>query len=293
MQTLVNIFEANAELIAKFIFSTLRQQDLSAINEKNIKRLQESFPSLELVYECDETFKQRSPNFFRDHVDKLPIGEDRSYLIDGDELAEKQCITDPYISTATGKLCVTVVHRTSEGYLLLDFRVRSLLERFALIESNTRFRKLSRYAYALMAGGLLFFGIFVVLYGFYEFGSYILGDIKNFSLDVVFKPVIALTLGLAVFDLGKTIFEQEVLPHTHNKEVFNVKTLINFLVSILIALFIEALLAVFKISLHDYKDLPYAGALIVAISVLFFVFAWFVNSTQNYKKGDGTLNIKR
>lgn len=283
MQTLVNIFDANAKLIQKFIFSTLRQQDLNAINEYNIKRLHESFPSLELVYECDETFKQRSPNFFRDHVDKQPIGEDRSYLVDGHEMAEKQCMTDPYISTATGMLCVTVVQKTAEGYLFLDFTVRGLLERFDLIESNTHFRKLSRYAYALMAGAS-FFGIFVVLYGFYEFGTNILGDIKNFSLDVVFKPVIALTLGLAVFDLGKTIFEQEVLPHTHNKETFNVKTLTNFLVSILIALFIEALLAVFKISLHDYKDLPYAGALIISISLLFFVFAWFVNSTQGYRK---------
>jgi hypothetical protein len=289
MQTLVNIFESNAQLIQKFIFSTLRQQDLSVIDEKNINRLQESFPSLELVYECDETFQQRSPNFFRGHVDKLPIGEDRSYLVEGHEMAEKQCMTDPYISTATGKLCVTVVQRTSEGYLFLDFTLSGLLERFDLIESNTRFRRLNRYAYALMAGGLLFFGVCVVLYGFYEFGTYLLGDISSFSLDVVFKPVIALTLGLAVFDLGKTIFEQEVLPHTHNKEPFNVKTLTNFLVSILIALFIEALLAVFKIALHNYRDLPYAAVLIVAISLLFFVFAWFVNNTQNYKKGVGRL----
>lgn len=286
MQTLVHIFESNAELIKKFIFSTLRQQDLSSVNEKSIRRLMESFPALELVYECDEKFTQRCANFFREYTDKLHIGEDRSYLIDGHEMAEKQCITDPYISTATGKLCITVVQKTSDGYLFLDFTLRVLLERFALIESNTRFRKLSRYAYAVMAGGLLFFGVFVVLYGFYEFGTSILGDIKNFSLDIVFKPVIALTLGLAVFDLGKTIFEQEVLPHTHNKEAFNVKTLINFLVSILIALFIEALLAVFKIALHDYKDLPYAATLIVAISLLFFVFAWFVNNTQNYKRSE-------
>lgn len=171
MQTLVNIFESNSKLIQKFIFSTLRQQDLSAINEENVTRLQESFPSLELVYECDETFKQRSSNFFRGHVDKRPIGEDRSYLIDGHEMVEKQCMTDPYISTATGMLCVTVVQKTSEGYLFLDFTVRGLLERFDLIESNTHFRRLSRYAYALMAGGLLFFGVFVVLYGFYEFGT--------------------------------------------------------------------------------------------------------------------------
>ena len=48
------------------------------------------------------------------------------------------------------------------------------------------------------------------------------------------------------------------------------------MVSIIIALLIEALLVVFKISINDYKDLPYAAALIVAVSFLLYVFSRFV-----------------
>jgi uncharacterized protein YacL len=128
----------------------------------------------------------------------------------------------------------------------------------------------------VIGGGLLFFGLFVVIYGFYSFAAYLFGS-HELSLDIVFKPVIALTLGLAVFDLGKTIYEQEVLPKTqHVSESFNAKTLLNFSVSIIIALLIEALLVVFKITISDYRDLPYAATLIAALSALMLVFSIFV-----------------
>jgi hypothetical protein len=173
-------------------------------------------------------------------------------------------------------MCLTVVYATKTGYIFLDFKLRGLLERFDLIEIRSGFRRLTRYAYAVIGGGLLFFGLFVVIYGFYSFGLYLFG-VKELSLDVVFKPVIALTLGLAVFDLGKTIYEQEVLPKTqHVQDSFNAKTLLNFSVSIIIALLIEALLVVFKISISDYRDLPYAAALIGALSALLLVFSVFV-----------------
>lgn len=94
---------------------------------------------------------------------------------------------------------------------------------------------------------------------------------------MVFKPVIALTLGLAVYDLGKTIVEHEVLPRTHKVEkLFNAATLMSFSVSIIIALLIEALLVVFKISITDYHDLPLAGGLIAALAFLLLVFSVFV-----------------
>jgi uncharacterized protein YacL len=169
-----------------------------------------------------------------------------------------------------------VVYAVNDGYIFLDFHLRKLLERFGLIERNDLFRILNRSSYAIIGGGLLFFGLFVILYGFYTFFGYLIG-IEPLSIDTVFKPIIALTLGLAVYDLGKTIFEQEVLLHTqHVSDVFNPKTLLNFSVSIIIALLIEALLVVFKISLHNYKDLPYASTLIAALAFLLLVFAIFI-----------------
>ena len=124
----------------------------------------------------------------------------------------------------------------------------------------------------------------MVLYGFYTFAGYLFA-IEPLSIDTVFKPIIALTLGLAVYDLGKTIVEQEVLPRTqHVSDVFNPKTLLNFSVSIIIALLIEALLVVFKISLHNYKDLPYAATLVGALSFLLLVFAILVYIIRKTEK---------
>jgi uncharacterized Tic20 family protein len=276
MQNLVSIYEENRDLIDRFIISSLRKVGLMQMNDHIKARLFSIFPNLELLYESDEGFVQVSPNYTRSGDDPSHIGIDRSYLIDERALQKGYYVHDPYISTTTGHLCITVVYQTGRGYVLLDFRLRGLLERFDLIEKNSLFKYGSRYAYALIGSGLLFFGIFVVLYGFYTFAGYFFGS-APLSLDAVFKPVIALTLGLAVFDLGKTIVEQEVVPKTEKrKETFNAKTLMNFSVSIIIALLIEALLVVFKISISDYRDLPYAAWLIAALSLLMFVFAVFV-----------------
>lgn len=284
MQDLVRSYAANAELIQKFILSTLGNVSLKTLNLQLVERLYKTFPSLELLYMADEGFVQNSPNIYINREEQHHIGVDRSYLINEVELQKGYHISEPYISTATGYLCITVVYAVGTGYLFLDFRLRKLLERFDLIEKNDIFKLVNRISYALIGGGLLFFGVFVVLYGFYTFGGYLIG-IEPLSIDTVFKPIIALTLGLAVYDLGKTIVEQEVLPKTqHVSDVFNPKTLLNFSVSIIIALLIEALLVVFKISLHNYKDLPYASTLVGALAFLLLVFAIFVYIIRKTEK---------
>ena len=274
MQNLVHIYEENSGLIQKFIMASLRQVDTSHLDIKDTNKLFSVFPSLELIYECATDKRQISANIYRSVEDSDAIGSSREYLIDhsNDEFS----FHEPYISTATGSLCLTVVYKTDNGYFFLDFRIRRLLERFDLIESRSGINLINKIAYGLIASGLLFFAVFLVIYGMYDFSSYLFGD-KILSMETVFKPIIALTLGLAVYDLGKTILDQEVLPKTHHKtEGFNVNTLLKFSVSIIIALLIEALLVVFKISLHDYTQLPYAAMLIGSVSSLMLVFAIFV-----------------
>lgn len=287
MQHLAKLYDNNAALIQKFIISSLRRLQLREVNNETFKTLKEAFPSLELLYECDPQLVQVSANYGEGIYDVEQIGKRRDYLVEADAIVGGYYISDPYISSVSGTLCITVVHQCQGNYFFLDLRLRKLLERFHLIESNTRFRQLSRFSYGLIGGGLLTFGLFVVLYGLGSFVMYLLSD-EPMSLEIVFKPVIALTLGLAVFDLGKTIFDQEVLTSAQNiTEVFNPKSLITFMVSIIIALLIEALLIVFKIAIHDYKDLYYAAALIVALSLLLYVFSLFVDMQQKNKKLEG------
>lgn len=285
MNYLVQPYEKNRQLIHKFIISTLRRLDLKKATSATYQELSESFPSLELMYECDNDLIQTSPNIEKDREEIEQIGKKRHYLVEkGIFENSNYFISEPYISSATGRLCITVIHKHENGYIFLDFKVRSLLERFQMIEEDSRFRQLSRFSYALIGGGLLVLGFFVAVYGLASFVIYLFSD-AQMELEVFFKPVIALTLGLAVFDLGKTIFEQEVLPKTQNiSEVFNPKSLITFMSSIMIALLIEALLIVFKISINNYHDLPYAAALIVAISLLLFVFSRFVYGEKKQTK---------
>jgi len=278
MQNLVNIYNKNRNLVLPFIRSALKQVNLNLPLDQIEKRLYKSFPSLELVYTTDENYIQNSLNIYRDKKEEVAPNQSRKYLLK--EEVKDFYVDEPYISVATDHLCVTVACKTDSGYLFLDLSVRSLLERFDLIETQKGMNLVNKLAYGSIGGGLLFFGVFLVGYGFYDFGTYIFG-LKVLSLETVFKPIIALTLGLAVYDLGKTILDQEVLPHTqHKSEGFNAKTLLKFSVSIIIALLIESLLVVFKISLLDYKDLPYASMLIGAVSILILVFALFIYLTK-------------
>lgn len=277
MHSLVALYETNADLIERFLLASLRKVGLAKLDRSVVERLFFTFPNLELLYVTDEGFVQTSPNHYRDDDDTKQVGVDRSYLVKESEMTRGYCFSSPYISTSSGHLCVTLAYETKQGYLFLDFFLQGVLERFHIIETNDYFKRLSRFSYMIIGFGLIFFGLFVVFYGFYGFVSKLIASGTSLSLDIVFKPVIALTLGLAVFDLGKTIVEEEVLPRMQKiKEGFNVNSLINFSVSILIALLIEALLVVFKITISDYKDLPYAAWLIAALALLFFVFSMFI-----------------
>jgi hypothetical protein len=277
VQNMVSTYNENAELIQKFILASIEKVGIVHLTDSNVKHLFSVFPSLELAYETDEGFVQTSANYAKNRRDQSAVGVDRSYLINEQRLKGDYYFHAPYLSTTTGHLCITIVYRTAKGgYILLDFQLRNLLERFMLIEKNGVVKLTHRTLYGIIGGGLLFFAVFVVLYGLYSFGHYLFDD-EPLSLELVFKPVIALTLGLAVYDLGKTIVDQEVLPRTEKvREGFNVKTLLNFSVSIIIPLMIEALLVVFKITISNYHDLPYAASLIGALSLLIFVFSAFV-----------------
>ena len=57
-----------------------------------------------------------------------------------------------------------------------------------LIEKNGIVKVTHRTLYGVIGGALLFFGIFVVLYGLLTFVHYLFGR-EPLSLEMVFKPV--------------------------------------------------------------------------------------------------------
>lgn len=101
------------------------------------------------------------------------------------------------------------------------------------------------------------------------------------SIESIFKPVIALTLGLAIFDLAKTVFAQEVIFKNYSKNSnTGYKVLTKFSITIIIALLIESLMVVFKIAIDDYTHMIHAFYLIGGISVLIVSLGLFIYFTK-------------
>jgi hypothetical protein len=107
----------------------------------------------------------------------------------------------------------------------------------------------------------------------------------NLDIHTIFKPIIAATLGLAIFDLAKTILEQEVFYKSyskHNKEEVRVFT--KFLFTILIALAIETLMVVFKIAMQADGDMINALYLMGGISLIILALAVFIYLSRGKAK---------
>jgi len=269
MKEFINVYEENQEDIEKFIITTLKNiGSILSETSNNYKKIFQTFPSMELLYITDQDFNQTSPNIFRNKKDVSEEGKNRAYM--STKLMQKDeafSISSPYISSATGRTCVTVMKKEEDKYVFIDFRLSGLLGRLGLVELNPEFNKFTKIFYKAVGFSLMAFAFFAIVYALFGYASSIFIE-GNFSLDALFKPIVALTLGLAIFDLAKTILEREVFFKNYSKENEDANVLTKFSIAIIIALSIEALMVVFKIALHDYSQMIHALYLILGISMI-------------------------
>lgn len=284
MQEFIDTYTNNADNIKLFLIETIYNLgDLSAAEELDFKPLYSIFPSLELVYICDKkNLNQISDNIYKNKTSNIQRGRNRKYLLNKVKFdSSKIAVSKPYISSATGKTCITLAKQENNKVYFLDFTLSVILERLGLIEIHEGFNNASKIFYSLTATVMMILALFAVGSALYEFINALFFKTNDFSVEFIFKPIIALTLGLAVFDLGKTIFEQEVLFKSYSKSgKAEYKVLTKFSVTILIALLIEALLVVFKISITDYSEMIYAVYLIAGVSILVVALGIFVFFTK-------------
>jgi len=165
----------------------------------------------------------------------------------------------------------------------MDFKLEALLKKLNLIELNTPFNTFTKFYYFIAGFSLAILSIFIVIYSMYGFMQDFM-QASKFSLEAVFKPIVSLTLALAIFDLAKTILEQEVFFKAYNSdEKTQAKMFIKFLITIIIALSIESLMLVFKIALLDYTQMLNALYLIIGVSLIIIslsIFIYFHNKTN-------------
>ena len=273
MQEFMSIYEQHQDEVEKFILTTLKNHgSLHSQSLNNYRNIFQKFPSVELVYVTNLDFEQTTENFYRNKQDSSVKGMNRDYM--NTRVLEKEesfSVSTPYISSATGHTCITVMKKEGEQYIFIDFQLSTLLGRLGLVELNPAFNDFTKLFYKAVGFSLMGFAIVAVFYALFSYGSSIIVD-RVFTLDTLFKPIVAITLGLAIFDLAKTILEREVFFKNFSKEDEDGNVLTKFSIAIIIALSIEALMVVFKIALHDYSEMVYALYLFIGNALIIFSF---------------------
>lgn len=112
--------------------------------------------------------------------------------------------------------------------------------------------------------GLLLWAAFSQVAGLFA------GEMRGDALHLKpFGVIMFLTLALAIFDLGKTILEEEILMH---KDIFRHsstrRTITRFIAAILIAVSIEALLMMFRAALGTGDGMPAAVSMMLTAAGL-------------------------
>ncbi|MAD43093.1 MAG: hypothetical protein CL623_11980 [Arcobacter sp.] len=271
MKEFIETYKQHQEEIEFFLQESVRNLGSLKAHKKNeFAKLFNLFPSLELIYFTNKDTKiQSSPNYYRTRVEEEAKDKNRSYLISKLEFKEDNiAFSTPYISIATRNNCVTLTIKEGNEIIFLDFRIDILLEKLNLLELNKPFHAVTKGFYILAGFSMMILAIITIAFSLYDFVYYLF--IKNdLSLEMIFKPIIALTLSIAIFDLAKTILEQEVFFKSYSKNAkVETKILTKFLSTIIIALSIEALIVVFKIALNDYDKMINAFYLIAGISLI-------------------------
>lgn len=246
--------------------------------QRQLKPLIGSYPFLDLCYVLDPDGRQIGTNVVGSRcspsLGKTGDGEDRSQRPYYRQARDSwgSVLTPPYFSSATNSLCVTVATpvRNEEnqlmGIVVADIDYEQIM---TLLEDDHRRKTMEPFfktIYSIFSVGLLVVSLGLAIQAFHSlkqvFGN--LGKIADTTPS--FQATILLTLALAIFDLAKTIFEEEVLLRKDvRRHSATRRTLTRFIASILIAISIEALMLVFKFAIQDPTHLNEAGWLVFTV----------------------------
>lgn len=279
----------------KEVINIYRKQKINV--DYFVKRLIESFPKdymseaqnilkqyryIQLMYGVDCEYKQTTPIMFKKGADSSHIGSDKSHYFVKLRLDENGIyISNPYIHYKTGKASISVVHFINSTYYIFDIDLILLLEELKLIEYNSFHDKVKRIIYFFGSTALAFVSIALIGYGVFVFFLLMSSLATSDFLHDIFRSIISITLGLAIYDLAKQIFEHEVMYQSfHRSEDKQYKVLGKFLISIIIALSIETLMVVFKIALEDISNMISAFYLLIGTTIMFVGLGYFYKTIQ-------------
>ncbi len=259
---------------------------------KQLKKLQKVIPKAEVLYALDangiQVVNNVSPHKELDGKRKGYDRSDRAYFYK--TFKEHRCVlTEPYPSLESNSMVVTAsfpIYDENNNLMYIicvDIQLDKLLSMILPSSVDSAFGRYSKIVYTSFSLALVLVSILLFFKG--VSGLLVLGwDINSMDINEMFKSTILLTLALAIFDLVKAIFEEEVLGKEKQQGSGDGhQTMIRFLGSIIIALSIEALMLVFKFAITKPEKLHSAVDLIYGVTVLMVglsIYIW-VNKTRN------------
>lgn len=270
MKQMMQIYRDNRDAVEGFLLTTISDTPRHDFDDVQVQKFFKRLPCLSDMYLMNAQGEQITPTWRRNGHDMSLKGSDRAYFINRIQFDEKgNYISNPYICANSGKLKVSVARKYPDGKIaVFDLDLVAVLGKMHLIDTNRLISKLSVSVYALLGGGLVLLALFLGIYGLIGFVKAVMyyGDE---TLHYVFKSIIGITLAIAIYDLAKTILEQEVFYRSLTlEEGAEYKTLTKFLTSIIIALSIESLMVVFKVAIDDIRNMNYAFYLISGVGIL-------------------------
>jgi len=240
------------------------------------------------VYLLDTRGVQVTPTYTAEKQiddDAGKIRADRAYYYRA--VREERCtITDPYPSLITQDLTVTASQPIFDEQdelkyvACVDMPLVEVLKISHLNSFDRFFSKFFRYSYAAFAFALISIALLLFFKGISSFFIYEISP-NSFKIKDVFEATILLTLALAIFDLSKTLIEEEILGRHKEHNISGPhKTMVRFLGSIIIALSIEALMLVFKFAITNPDNLIYAMYIVAGVSSLLISLAIYIKFTK-------------
>ncbi|MBD3798251.1 MAG: hypothetical protein IE887_11145 [Campylobacterales bacterium] len=271
MKRIISIYTEHKNSVQHYIRNVVQNFEPKSTQVKDLRRFFDFEKAVEIVYCIDQNLQQSTPSVRRKETFDEREGTDKSFYFKWVSFKEEAIhISNPYLHHITGQPTLTAVKRLGDQYLVVDFDILKLLGELQLIEHNGSFEKINTVI--MIGGGILlgFVSVFLILYGGYIFVAMLFNHLSGeHVMHDIFKSIISITIGLAIYDLAKTMIENDVLFKTFNYgHDLQTKTLTKFLTSIIIALSIESLMAVFKIVLDDYNKLINAFYLVVGVTFL-------------------------
>jgi len=276
-------------IMSSNISDAINLQDLDTLQE-NLKMLKKAIPKSEVLYALDGNGIQLTDSISQyPKLNGLNRGKDkssRSYFYSTKN--QHRCeISDPYPSLALKHLVVTAsfpIYDVEDNLLTIicvQISLKDILRMVQPSSMDSLFNSAGKIIYSLFSLALFFVAVLLFIKGV---DSLVSNGVNFNKVDIndMFKSTILLTLSLAIVDLVKAIFEEEVLGKEKKDGAGDThQTMVRFLGSIIIALSIEALMLVFKFALNDPSQLIFAVYLIVGVTTLILGLSYYLKVSHD------------